>query len=99
MSPVRVFSIHIISLSIALYELYANNHDLGIDKKCEEFPETVQPQPFGSRKLGAVLGLVNTSSAEISGAQGSESIQDEKPPYRTDAMNITLTPKTSTFLK
>lgn len=70
-----------------------------VDKECEQFPQTIQSQSYGNRKLGAVLDLVNTSSAEISGSQGLESVPGEVSPYHTDAMNITHAPKNSTFLR
>lgn len=83
----------------ALYHLSANTYDSGVDKECEEYPPADQSQPFRGRMLEAALDLLNVSSAEVSESQGFVSARRNMPPYHTDAMNITLAAKNSTFLR
>lgn len=78
-------------LSNAFHHLDSNKEDLGVDKECEEYPPTAQSQPFGGRKLGVMLDLLNESSTESAKSQGRAS------PYHTDVSSVTLARKNSTF--
>lgn len=74
-------------------DLGADGNDVGVDKECQDFPKS-----FEGRRLGESLDLLNTSSAEFPKSQGHGSVRGRVSPYHTDAMNITLTPKNSTFV-
>ena len=72
--------------------LGADCNDLGVDKDCQYFP-----QPTKGRKLGETLDLLNTSAAGRREIQDLGLVRSGVSPYHTDAMNITLAPKNSTF--
>lgn len=70
----------------------------GIDKDCQNFPHANQsPHPNG-RRLGAIIDLLNASSAgENYESQGLESRPGRGSPFHSDVMNMTLARNNSTF--
>ena len=92
-----MFSSWLVSVSsrIVNRHLGTNVYNIGVDKKCEEFPHADQSQPFEGRKLQGTLDLLNTSSVNISESHRIDAVRGGVSPYHTDATNITLAPQKS----